>query len=476
MSNRFAAELIRVSSVDVLSGSANPTAGAGVAAPTGSVYMRQNGQVWTKTGTADTSWSLSSFVVDGRAYGALGDGNTDNATAIQAALNDVAATVGGAGQYGGFVDLPKGLFMLGSQITIPNGVGLRGAGPSATVLKAKSTFNGTSLITNLSQDGTQEYAFLESLQVDGNKGSGAVCSTAVVDFVSLFVNSYVRDVIINNGSNVGLRIAARNASGPLLVENCWILRNDGHNLLVEEEAGNTAAMKGICFVNLTCEHMATGKSSIYLKGLGRASQWNFFNTHIEMTNGGAGTCGVTIDGVSHVTFTGLQLQCGSIAGVTGVKITNVAQNLGLQLRGITNINLINPVIDDLKNDCQFGAVNVPTYATPDVGIMQALQGEQALMYGASVNINCALGNYCTLVVSNNTAFTINAPTNAPTGMELTLEIVNTSGGAMGAITWNAAFAFMTAWTNPASNKRRTIRFRKRSGGNWIQIGLASTDM
>lgn len=414
------------------------------------------------------------LIYNARDYGARGDDSSDDSEKIQDALDAAAAT--SSGVYGSLVYLPRGSYRLGTKLLIPNGVGLRGAGPASTYLKALNSFNSDSLIANEDQAGTQEYAFLESLTVSGNKGGGAVCSTAVVDFVSLFINSYIRDVIILDGSNVGLRLAARNGMGPFLVENCWVLHSNGHNVLVEEEVGNANAWKGLCVINLASEHQASGKSAIYLKGLGRASQWNFFQTHIEQVNGGAGTCAVTIDGVSHLTFTGLQIQCGSISGVTGVKITNVAQNVGLQLRAITNINAINPIIDDVKNSVQYGAVNVPTYATPDVGIIQALQGEQTLTYGASVDINCALGNYGIIVVTNNSNFTINAPTNAMTGTEIALEIVNTSGGAMGTITWNAAFAFMSTWSNPANNKRKTIRFRKRSAGTWIQIGSASGDM
>lgn len=413
--------------------------------------------------------------LNAKAYGAAGDNSTDDSAAIQSAL-EAAAAASVSSAYGRFVYLPPGIYRIGSQITIPNGVGIRGAGPSSSVIKATNSFSAASMIANETQDGTQEYAFLEGLMIDGNKGGGAVCSTAVVDFVSLFINSYLRDVVILQASNVGLRLAARNGMGPVLIENCWVLRSNGHNVLLEEEVGNGNAFKGMCFINLTTEHQASGKAAIYLKGVSRSKQWNFYNTHIEMVNGGAGTRSVIIDGVSNVHFDGLQLQCGSISGVTGVEILDNSQNLGIQLRGVTNTNLIDPVIDDQKNDVQLGAVNVPIYCTADVGLWQSLQGEQTLTYGTSVDINCALGNYCILVANNTTAFTINAPSNGVTGTEITFEIVNTSGGSMGTITWDAAFAFKSTWTNPANNKRKTIRFRKRSAGNWIQIGSASGDM
>lgn len=313
--------------------------------------------------------SVSQRIFSAVDFGALGDSVTDDASAIQAAVNAAAGTVNG-GAYGSFVYFPKGTYLVGSQITIPNGVGLAGAGPSATIIRAKSSFNGASLIRNLHQDGTQEFAFIESLQIDGNQGNGAICSTAVVDLVSLFINSYVRDVVILNGSNVGLHVGAAAAMGPMYFENVWLANNVGHNLFCEEMAGNVGACDGLCFVNLTSEHQGSGKSAIYLKGLGSAAQWSFFNTHVEEGQGGATTqtC-VTIDGVSDVMFHGLQLLTGNPAAMTaGIAITNVAQNARIQIHGVINANLINPVISDAKNSVTIGAINVPIYITPDVNV------------------------------------------------------------------------------------------------------------
>ena len=44
---------------NVIYGTADPSAGGGVVAPIGSIYMRDNsstGELWSKTGAADTAW------------------------------------------------------------------------------------------------------------------------------------------------------------------------------------------------------------------------------------------------------------------------------------------------------------------------------------------------------------------------------------------------------------------------------------
>lgn len=320
----------------------------------------------------DAQSYIRGTAIDARNYGVKADGVTDDATAIQAALTAAAATVNGA--FGAYVELPAGKCIVGSQLVGANGTGLRGArgAPQATILIAKSTFNATSLITNSNHTGGQEFFFLADLLIDGNQGNGAVCSTAVVDLVSLFVNSYVRDVIIQNGSAVGLHVAAGGSPGgmgPIHILNTWVSNCLGHNVLIEEIAGNAGAAMGIRCDTLVSEHQGTNKSAIYLKGLGNAAQWNFTNTHVEMGGSQTGRTAITIDGVPDVMFDGVQLLAGTPANVTaGVTITNVAQNVRIEVCRVSNVNGIATVINDLKNGVTVGAINVPRYVTPEVNV------------------------------------------------------------------------------------------------------------
>lgn len=303
------------------------------------------------------------------AFGAVGDGVTDDYAAINAAMSAAASTVGGG--FGSYVLFPKGTYISGTQIVMPNGVGLIAAVPSGVVIKASPTFNATSLIRNASQDGTQEFGFMSGIFIDGNQAAGALCTTAVVDWGSLFVNSYMRDCIIMYGSNVGLRVSAASTPGgmgPIPFDNCWVANNLGDNVVVEEVASNTGACAGILFRNLTTENQGTNKSALRLTGLGHCTQWNFQNTHIEMGSVATGRTGITIDGVAYCLFDGIQVLGNPATISEGIKITAAIQNVGIQIRSVTNENLINPIIRDLKNTLTVGAVNVPWYVTPEVNI------------------------------------------------------------------------------------------------------------
>jgi hypothetical protein len=368
--------------------------------------------------------------------------------------------------------------LVDQQLILPNGVKLRGMGLPISVLKATNTFNAASLIRNAAQNGTQEYASLEGLIIDGNKGGGAVCSTAVVDFVSLFVNSHIKDCLILNGSNANLRLGAAGTpggAGPFLVENTWLLSPNGHNVVIDETAGNAGAVAGICLRNCTIEHQAAGKSAIIIQGLGKIGSVNITDCHIEQANTGANTYALYVDGAFDVKVDGLQVQSAS-GSSGGIVVTSSIHNARYSFRNITNINVVNPILTDNKPSTSvvFGAVHVPFYASAEFGLHA--DRIQTATYGPTINTNLTLGNYVQIVVTDNSAFTIANPTNAQVGEKLTYEITNISGGAMGTITWGSNFSFRdNSFANPANGKRRTITFVYR-GTNWAQVGAASGDM
>lgn len=105
-----------------------------------------------------------------------------------------------------------------------------------------------------------------------------------------------------------------------------------------------------------------------------------------------------------------------------------------------------------------------------------VEKEVVVTYSASMTPDSSLGNEFIITVTNATAMAINAPTNVPgqAGQHLEVTIRNTSGGAMGAITWNAVFK-MTAFVNPATGFSRTIIFRW-NGVNWVEKCRSAVDV
>lgn len=326
------------------------------------LYWRNNDGTHIRITSGNT---LYANIVDARAFGGVASGTSNDTTAIRAAITAASGTMGTA--YGAIVFLGKGQWGIDSRIDIPNGVGLRGDGPTSTVIRARSGFSDTSMVANSNQTGTQEFCFIENLQVDANK-TVATCTQAAVSFGSLFINSYIHNVVIVDSSSIGLYIFATDAMGPVEVVNTWVLHSNSHNIMIEEKAGNPQACAGIYLNNVTSEHQGNNSSAIYLKGIGHSGGYSLKNIHIEQGGSETGRTGITLDGVSMVRIDGVQLQTGNAANcVAGITITNVIYNVNIQITSVSNINLITPVLQDLKNSQTYSApdYNLPWYATPD---------------------------------------------------------------------------------------------------------------
>lgn len=302
-------------------------------------------------------------------FGAVGDGIANDGPAIQSAI-DAAAEAVPSGAFGANVYFPpKGNYRTEQQLILKGGVGLYSDSmPSAEIIAADGLV-ADSLIRTEFQDGTQEFAYLWRIGFNGNRAGGAVLDS-VVDFSGLFVDSYIMDVLIQEGSGVGLRLAAAGTPGgmgPVVIQNVWSIRNTGHPILVDDDASNTGAVNGIIFNTVTVEHSGTGSSGIYLKGRNRLLGVQMFNIHIE--NGGVETdrVGITIDGASFVIIDNVQLLQGAPGNLAaGIRITNDFRNVGIMIRNVTNANLADPVLEDLLHNVTFGAVNIRVYNTPDV--------------------------------------------------------------------------------------------------------------
>ena len=97
-----------------------------------------------------------------------------------------------------------------------------------------------------------------------------------------------------------------------------------------------------------------------------------------------------------------------------------------------------------------------------------------LTYSTSMTPAANNGNIFVITATDGVAFAINAPTNPATGQRVVFTIRNTSGGALGAATWNAVFK-MVAWTQPATGFSRSIQFYY-NGTNWIEESRCAADV
>lgn len=127
---------------------------------------------------------------DVRAYGATGDGTTDDTTALQAAIN-AANTAGG-----GVVYVPKGTY-ISLTLTLYANVWLRGDGLGASILKLKTGANADLLGSSSAAN-----VHLSDLTLDGNRANQTGTSRCYM--ASLSDYSVMERVRFTGGRSFGL--------------------------------------------------------------------------------------------------------------------------------------------------------------------------------------------------------------------------------------------------------------------------------
>lgn len=101
-------------------------------------------------------------------------------------------------------------------------------------------------------------------------------------------------------------------------------------------------------------------------------------------------------------------------------------------------------------------------------------GVADVTYSTSITPDASLGHVFNITVTDGVAFAINAPTTPVKGQRITIRIKNTSGGAVGTITWNAVFK-MPTWTSPATGFSRAATFDY-DGTNWVEASRNAADV
>lgn len=103
-----------------------------------------------------------------------------------------------------------------------------------------------------------------------------------------------------------------------------------------------------------------------------------------------------------------------------------------------------------------------------LNVSGAIIGTRVLpVYGVIVAIDANLGSYYEIDVTDGVAFTISNPTNLVAGQTIIIKIKNTSGGAMGAITWGSSYK-MAAFINPANGSSRSVTFTYDGVSGWVE--------
>ncbi len=100
-------------------------------------------------------------------------------------------------------------------------------------------------------------------------------------------------------------------------------------------------------------------------------------------------------------------------------------------------------------------------------------------YSAAPVINASLGNDFVMTITDGVALVVAAPTNPPAAglcQDISFTVKNASGGAHGALTWDAVFKTQaTAFSAVANGFSRTV-FLRWDGTNWVELVRTAADV
>jgi hypothetical protein len=128
---------------------------------------------------------------------------------------------------------------------------------------------------------------------------------------------------------------------------------------------------------------------------------------------------------------------------------------------------------------RFFAPGAGTFGLMSDGPIQSQQrivsGQSTLTYGTTVSVSdLGIANHFLLTPTDGVAFTISSPGGKVAGQCVTFTIKNTTGGALGAVTWGS-FYKMASWVQPATGFSRSITFMC-DGTNLIEVSRAAADI
>lgn len=443
--------------------------------------------------------ALAGAVANVKLYGAVGDGVTDDTAAFGAAIASLPAYAAGVG--GGTVFCPPGTYLISSAISLSSGVRLAGAGMRASVIKGNVAGPLITTPTDASGEPISFYQALDGLFVQNTSVSALSRAIEIVQCSNFTAarctfQAAAGVTVILRGTNLSDIISCRvgGAVGP------------DFGLFIE---GNTAS--GSCAV-IRVIGTSFSDTKCGIKALG-VNGLDIIGCHFESLAGGAPTYngGIACSSVRGGVILGNYFESCPVSFVAFYSAVNV--NSGLVIGGNFISNPGSPVIDIGQlgysviepNTIVPGAnspncngvvgstanctgntimaqrmtsgtgkpVDIATNATDNIPLFG--QGVSAITYSASMTPDTFAGTKFTIVATNGTAFTINAAAPRNLGQEITFDIKNSSGGALGAVTWAGSYLLAGAWVSPANTKRRTITFYS-DGTAWIEKSRGAADM
>jgi hypothetical protein len=393
-------------------------------------------------------------------YGATGDGATNDTTAIQAAITAAASA-------GGTVFFPAGTYKV-STLTFGSNITFRGSGRKASTLT--QIVGTTDFILKPNATTGVQHVRITDLEIHAfdNQASTTGCVSFTGVLKSQIDNcriAYASPAILVKGGSGGA--SSGDAMYNVICNNAIENFITGYGVQISPAAAGGSHPDRTRVVNNTF-HAAAGTTAIRIDKAAVDSAGALPPDGIAIHGNETQGCTVPID-----------IQGAKYVSVVGNTFEQTSTTLTINIGAGTTNGPTTSVYFVANSYLTHGDAASLTWTDTSGGqvfrLMEGLSEADnynltdqvvTVTYSASITPNARKGPIQKITATNGTAFTINAPTSPDLGRQLFFDFGNSSGGAMGAITWNAAFNLDGGtFVGPGNGARRMISFWY-DGASW----------
>lgn len=432
---------------------------------------------------------VSYSMINGAVYNVL-DFGADNTATIECSTQINNAIAAAASTNGGTVYFPAGTYLIQSTIVVPQNssvaVYLVGDGMRETNLAINANVGTAIQWGSATRDASGTY---NNMSFYGGIRNMMVTANAPASTVTLF-----QGIEIQNFEMTNVLFQKANGVGGTGIKLLGSLTSGGYGA-----SASPHFWRGK-FVNVRVDDC---RIPLYMEN---ADENDFFGCTFSVTKGlttGTNTQkAITFAQGLDNRFFGTLLTgdaSGNSANYVGVYMPTVTNGLnqlnqfyGLVTEGFNyGIYINDSTIVGATFDGYYSSINVNAFYNPNgsngTKIFSAANNinfyarrqsygptQSATLVGSEIQIDNTLGNVFKVPISTSTAYTVDPPSIPTDGQFLTYIFVNTSGGAMGTLTWNAIFKLSGALTNPATGNQRMIQFYY-DGTNWRETWRSVAD-
>lgn len=283
-----------------------------------------------------------------KAYGAKGDGTTDDTAAINATVTTASVT-------GGIVYLPPGIYYLGTSGIVPaSNVRIQGAGIGATILKPNPVLTGGNG---------------DAIRLVIGTGSTYATHIAISDLTIDQSATYSGGTLAGNVGTYSNGITLQGVNNPV-IERVKIISPFGFGIVIGSSGGGTPRVKNVRISNVYIEGERNGNDSIggggieggiienyfFLNGYGTISNLtnmnNFEYRNIFAVRNDASATSNLADGLmsdfgaTNVSYNNIHID----GGKTGVLTSSTASGQA------SNISILNGSIKNVQTSCIYFSV------------------------------------------------------------------------------------------------------------------------